>query len=542
MARSVENIKDINDSRSLWKVAVLVKDLWIVSNSKQMKHVEMVLTDKQGNDIQVIVPTNLKDHFKDALAENTTFTVQNFEVEKNNISLKCSSHPFKLVFNSCTLIQDLNVHKIPMPEYKFTDFADIKQGKARPDVVVDIIGVFHELGYTQTVPGNRKIQINFTLKDLKGETMKCTLWEDFGLQFQNYMNNRTEWGPTIIVIHNGKIKEATENYELGVSNAWNATKLFINADIACINAFKKSLPADQETSSQALSLTCQSQMLSQSSSMSQISGPEKFMQHSSVLPIEQIVMLSQTTVCTTVGRTLKLRPNPKGWYYKACCKCPKAAKGDTLPLICPDGHETHAINLRFKLEFEIEYNKAIGKFIFWDRECNELLGKTAAELVQSLAEDGVTNPLEHPVCFDKICGRTFAFRAKWQPTWDTCSIQALKEDDAIIKKITDLFPNNEETSKIIVGSTSIIDEIKNNPSLDSIETIDLKGDGVGFQTQDLSASSEYDPDNSIAITPAKGKRASASSILSQNAENVDSPTQLSSTKLNKIIKTEKNPI
>ncbi|WJX44882.1 hypothetical protein P8452_31810 [Trifolium repens] len=178
MARSVENIKDINDSRSLWKIAVLVKDLWIVSNSKQMKHVEMVLTDKQGNDIQVIVPTNLKDRFKDALAENTTFTVQNFE-----------------------------------------------QGKVRPDVVVDIIGVFHELGYTQTVPGNRKIQINFTLKDLKGETMKCTLWEDFGLQFQNYMNNRTEWGPTIIVIHNGKIKEATENYELGVSNAWNATKI-----------------------------------------------------------------------------------------------------------------------------------------------------------------------------------------------------------------------------------------------------------------------------------------------------------------------------
>jgi hypothetical protein len=32
----------------------------------------------------------------------------------------------------------------------------------------------------------------------------------------------------------------SENYELGVSNALNAIKLFINADIACINAFKKS--------------------------------------------------------------------------------------------------------------------------------------------------------------------------------------------------------------------------------------------------------------------------------------------------------------
>jgi hypothetical protein len=31
----------------------------------------------------------------------------------------------------------------------------------------DVIGVFHELGYTQTVPGNRKMQINFKLKDIK---------------------------------------------------------------------------------------------------------------------------------------------------------------------------------------------------------------------------------------------------------------------------------------------------------------------------------------------------------------------------------------
>jgi hypothetical protein len=72
------------------------------------------------------------------------------------------------------------------------------------------------------------------------------------------------------MIHNAKIKEATgyavssfslfihnsflhlllncvifismislDKYELGVSNAWNATKLYINADIAPINDFKK---------------------------------------------------------------------------------------------------------------------------------------------------------------------------------------------------------------------------------------------------------------------------------------------------------------
>jgi hypothetical protein len=60
----------------------------------------------------------------------------NFEVEKNNITLKCSPHPFKLVFNSCTVVDNLNGHEIPMPGYKFADFAELKQGKYRPGVVV----------------------------------------------------------------------------------------------------------------------------------------------------------------------------------------------------------------------------------------------------------------------------------------------------------------------------------------------------------------------------------------------------------------------
>jgi hypothetical protein len=36
-----------------------------------------------------------------------------------------------------------------------------------------------------------------------------------------------------------------DKYELGVSNAWNATKLYINADIAPINDFKKRFALNQ---------------------------------------------------------------------------------------------------------------------------------------------------------------------------------------------------------------------------------------------------------------------------------------------------------
>jgi len=42
----------------------------------------------------------------------------------------------------------------------------------------------------------------------RGTLLSCTLWEDFGLQFLNF-TNKSESGPTIILLHNAKIKEAT---------------------------------------------------------------------------------------------------------------------------------------------------------------------------------------------------------------------------------------------------------------------------------------------------------------------------------------------
>jgi hypothetical protein len=44
------------------------------------------------------------------------------------------------------------------------------------------------------------------------------------------------------------------------------------------------------------------------------------------------------------------------------------------------------LTFRYKLEYEVEFNKATAKFIFWDRECNELLGKIAADLHAIMVE------------------------------------------------------------------------------------------------------------------------------------------------------------
>jgi hypothetical protein len=38
------------------------------------------------------------------------------------------------------------------------------------------------------------------------------------------------------------------------------------------------------------------------------------------------------------------------------------------------------------LEIEAEFEGTTGKFVFWDRECNQLLGQTAAELQQVMVQ------------------------------------------------------------------------------------------------------------------------------------------------------------
>jgi hypothetical protein len=60
----------------------------------------------------------------------------NFDIEKNDFSFKPCDHPFKLVFNGGTLLQDFNQHEIADPGLKLISFSDIKAGKTRPDVFV----------------------------------------------------------------------------------------------------------------------------------------------------------------------------------------------------------------------------------------------------------------------------------------------------------------------------------------------------------------------------------------------------------------------
>ncbi|XP_058775346.1 uncharacterized protein LOC131649610 [Vicia villosa] len=285
MARPFELVKNINDTKELWKVAVLIHHKWTVLN-KNKEHFELVVVDKDGCDIHVNVPHPFKQAYDSLLTVGNTYTISNFQVSLNDMLFKPSDHKFMLTFTGGTSVTDKNKHQIPAKPLKFTYFTDIMSGNWKKDVLIDVIGMVTEIGYTQLQQGGKKQQINLSLKDLS--------------------KNRKDTTPLIIVLQYAKVKEEGK-YPLCVSNTFNVTKLILNDGFPQIKEFIESLPkiSEAESSSQALSL--QSQTLSQYSTSSQHTLYDKLMYKATVLPLVEIVKLKELAQCVTVATITKLK-------------------------------------------------------------------------------------------------------------------------------------------------------------------------------------------------------------------------------------------
>lgn len=361
------------------------------------------------------------------------------------------------------------------------------------------------MGYCQLNEGSgKKLQVNFTMRDLSDMTLNCTLWEDYAAKFIKYMGDKKQGGPVVVMLKYAKIKEEGR-YPLSVSNTYGYTRLFINDNLPEINNFKDSLPKDDVSQSQS-QLMC-----TQSYSSSQLTSEEDFLSNNMILPIANIIQLDQITYCVTAATIEKVKSTRHGWYYFACHKCPKIAKGDNAPYTCEDGHNTETEIVKYKLEMEISYEGEVTTFVFWDREVTQLLGVSASHLRSNMIQAGITNRLEYPLMMDGLAGKNFVAKVKWQPRWKTFSVVCLKVEPELFAKVITKFPKYQPASV----------HVQDDPTDDTIGDIQVQDNDHTVSTHDMSASSEYDPDSLNQITPlSKMKTVDAS----QNYESLSQLT------------------
>lgn len=61
MARSIENVKDINDSKDMWKIAIRIRDLGYITRMSNKYHLEFVIIDARVFFLSNLIITTTKN-------------------------------------------------------------------------------------------------------------------------------------------------------------------------------------------------------------------------------------------------------------------------------------------------------------------------------------------------------------------------------------------------------------------------------------------------------------------------------------------------
>lgn len=89
----------------------------------------------QNDMIQLTVPYEEVAKWKEILKENSTYTMLNFKVLKNDVVVKASTHPFRLAVSRATIIKPVDFPAIPLASFRFKDFGEILVGNYRNDLL-----------------------------------------------------------------------------------------------------------------------------------------------------------------------------------------------------------------------------------------------------------------------------------------------------------------------------------------------------------------------------------------------------------------------
>ncbi|XP_050890594.1 uncharacterized protein LOC127096007 [Lathyrus oleraceus] len=189
MAHSIEDIRDINDSKDLWKIVVRIRDLWSITSKSKKEQLEMVIIYAKCDMIQVIIPPYLVQKHKNTLTVGKTYIMQNFKI--------------------CPIfLCHLNLISLP----------DILAGKFQLKILVDVIGGVHEIIHTQLNATNNKNKDVFIITDMslvkfRLDYLTISIYALFfycelASQFCNYHNNKNEYDHVILLLQNTRIKRA----------------------------------------------------------------------------------------------------------------------------------------------------------------------------------------------------------------------------------------------------------------------------------------------------------------------------------------------
>ncbi|XP_021991453.1 uncharacterized protein LOC110888226 [Helianthus annuus] len=145
-------------------------------------------------------------------------------------------------------------HLIPVFDGQLQEDAVVILSKFGADVVGSVVWC-GDLEFFGGPPKETK-RMNFDIQDLEGMFLRCTMWNDYALQFNDFISKTPPHEHVMVVIQHEKCKEWKANfYQFTVQSDKFATRLFLNEEIDEVNQLRRSLILNQGQGSGSTSQT-----------------------------------------------------------------------------------------------------------------------------------------------------------------------------------------------------------------------------------------------------------------------------------------------
>ncbi|XP_019191695.1 PREDICTED: replication factor A protein 1-like [Ipomoea nil] len=201
-----------------------------------------------------------------------------------------------------------------------------------------------------------------------GNQIRCTLWDDHVGKIEPFFNASSH-EPMVVILQFCRIRRDATNGEVRLCSSYDVTQVLINQQSKEFLEFRESLilrgvqtPMRSIESFPMMEQTqCNAQDMKTISEIYQTREYGDYWVAARIVAIEDSVNWYYSS-CRASGCNKKLE-SKGGLYY--CTKCEKS---------CREG------NLRYRLKIRVADLEGNAPFLLWDRECNQLLGISVAEL------------------------------------------------------------------------------------------------------------------------------------------------------------------
>ncbi|KAH6797786.1 hypothetical protein C2S52_022340 [Perilla frutescens var. hirtella] len=433
------------------------------NNKQELSSFECVFHDEEGTRFEGTVSRFSIEKFKSLLQEGITYSLKKIVVQHNTNKYRTTAHNYKVSITAKTDVQEVVDADFPKFIYSFKTFEEILAMKDIATAVpFDVIGrVTHSSNVLERIMrnGSQKRLINLELEDLEGKRLGCTLWEEYADECWRQLEEKKQSVNIIILqlcratIYQGAVK---------VQNGYHHTKILVNVDLPEMNEFKQRIVNDS-----SLSTTINS-----STSHAANSGL-----------IDEISSGLSSVICIKELSVIGDGENGK-WFYISCKKCHKKLIKEKNRFYCRNC-STYTMDggMRYKLIIHVGDESGSSPFLVWDKECMQVIGKSAAEFNFDVKEG--TNDLDVPEEIENaFLRKRFMLKIKVQGgenrTYNSPhSVSILIDDPNIISTYSTKLLDSQESNTISVleSSNVVADNMFGNSAVDSDAIVEV-GSGL----------------------------------------------------------------